>query len=434
LPNDGTGWFGPDTTLGATAPGQYGGTYTLTSGIQESVDYIASQGGGKVILKMGRYVITGAPPTYAVQSGGNSRIINLPTVPNTSPLPISIIGESHAIGQNDLYIDATGLSAFGNTNSCYVFSPTNFSQGLSLEMRNFGMRVPQNVGGVSNVGGYGGQYVNIDVQASTFPSNTNTVGFYLDGYQNGSWINMLYASGMYYAYTTSHSFFNAGIIYAGNCYAALLLEFNGNTNAVGGHIKFLGAGPCTYGITTSGSGSSGAHIDIDYYSMYIQSTGLNPSYVADIWDQEGTTTPSSIHIGTASVINSTGSPYVWQLPAIKSGTIAPGLQIDAIDSATGMIANRIVGGILTPQGFGVTTPAVPASGTNQVNGNPFPVRIYITSAGTTTAYTITDPAGNAETFSFALTEGQDITLDPNASINITYTAAPTWKWYGAYGR
>ena len=36
IPNDGAD-FGPDTTKGATAPGQYGGTYTETLGIQEGI-------------------------------------------------------------------------------------------------------------------------------------------------------------------------------------------------------------------------------------------------------------------------------------------------------------------------------------------------------------------------------------------------------------
>ena len=36
LPNDGKGGFGPDTKLGATAPGQYGSPYTKSSGIMES--------------------------------------------------------------------------------------------------------------------------------------------------------------------------------------------------------------------------------------------------------------------------------------------------------------------------------------------------------------------------------------------------------------
>ena len=37
LPNDGKGGFGPDTTKGATAPGQYGSPYTETCGIMEGI-------------------------------------------------------------------------------------------------------------------------------------------------------------------------------------------------------------------------------------------------------------------------------------------------------------------------------------------------------------------------------------------------------------
>ena len=38
IPNDGAD-FGPDTTKGATAPGQYGGTYTQTTGLKEAINY-----------------------------------------------------------------------------------------------------------------------------------------------------------------------------------------------------------------------------------------------------------------------------------------------------------------------------------------------------------------------------------------------------------
>ena len=41
IPNDGAD-FGPDTTKGATAPGQYGAPYTQTSGIQETVNYLST--------------------------------------------------------------------------------------------------------------------------------------------------------------------------------------------------------------------------------------------------------------------------------------------------------------------------------------------------------------------------------------------------------
>ena len=42
LPNDGTGWFGPDTTKGATAPGQCGSPYTQTAGTQEMLTFIGN--------------------------------------------------------------------------------------------------------------------------------------------------------------------------------------------------------------------------------------------------------------------------------------------------------------------------------------------------------------------------------------------------------
>ena len=58
LPNDGTGWFGPDTTKGATAPGQYGGSFTNTFGAQEAVNYIYNKGGGVVKIMDGMYDFT----------------------------------------------------------------------------------------------------------------------------------------------------------------------------------------------------------------------------------------------------------------------------------------------------------------------------------------------------------------------------------------
>ena len=42
-PNDGAD-FGPDTTLGATAPGQYGSPYTKTTGLKEANSYSLQQG------------------------------------------------------------------------------------------------------------------------------------------------------------------------------------------------------------------------------------------------------------------------------------------------------------------------------------------------------------------------------------------------------
>ena len=64
LPNDGTGWFGPDTTKGATATGQYGGTYTETMGTNEMFNYFASKNvGGRVYFSAGQFIFN-ATATY----------------------------------------------------------------------------------------------------------------------------------------------------------------------------------------------------------------------------------------------------------------------------------------------------------------------------------------------------------------------------------
>jgi hypothetical protein len=83
-----------------------------------------------------------------------------------------------------------------------------------------------------------------------------------------------------------------------------------------------------------------------------------------------------------------------------------------------------------PQGFAISTPTFPASGTDVTNTFAFPVRIIILTTGTTTAYQITDSLGNVQAVSTSLQAGQEITLDPAAKIRFTYTVAPTWKWYG----
>ena len=93
IPNDGAD-FGPDTTLGATAPGQYGSPYTETVGIKEGVSYVFNQNGGKVVLKAGVYSIS----STSINKYGN--LINIPTnsatngVSNSNVISITIEGEA----------------------------------------------------------------------------------------------------------------------------------------------------------------------------------------------------------------------------------------------------------------------------------------------------------------------------------------------------
>jgi len=88
--NDGAD-FGPDTLLNATSPSQYGPPYTQTSGIQEAMDYVWNNGGGRVYIKNGTYNLTGsiAPSPYnypGVLGTTYNASLNLP--------PLEIVGES----------------------------------------------------------------------------------------------------------------------------------------------------------------------------------------------------------------------------------------------------------------------------------------------------------------------------------------------------
>jgi hypothetical protein len=94
LPNDGTGWFGPDTTKGATAPGQYGSPYTQTVGVQEVTSYVIAQGGGTIMFKRGKYDLTNAPNQNVGNSTTAYTLISLPNISSSdSTVNISFIGE-----------------------------------------------------------------------------------------------------------------------------------------------------------------------------------------------------------------------------------------------------------------------------------------------------------------------------------------------------
>ena len=80
IPNDGAD-FGPDTTLNATAPGQYGSPYTETVGINEAGSYLSKAitsangvagGGGKIVLVDSLTYQISAPIVIDAYSGSAS--------------------------------------------------------------------------------------------------------------------------------------------------------------------------------------------------------------------------------------------------------------------------------------------------------------------------------------------------------------------------
>jgi len=79
--NDGAD-FGPDTLLNATSPSQYGPPFSNTGGIQEAINYVATQGGGEIRLTQGTFNITSTERVT----------INIPF-----NVPIRILGEGKGI-------------------------------------------------------------------------------------------------------------------------------------------------------------------------------------------------------------------------------------------------------------------------------------------------------------------------------------------------
>ena len=105
LPNDGKGGFGPDTTLGATAPGQYGSPYTESTGIQEGSNYAI------VIMWQQLYQI---PPTIVLSTGIFN--INTPFTINYKPSGNPNLSLRNWVFKGQA---STGTWIFSNHNSGY---------------------------------------------------------------------------------------------------------------------------------------------------------------------------------------------------------------------------------------------------------------------------------------------------------------------------
>ena len=164
LPNDGKGGFGPDTTKGATAPGQYGSPYTQTSGIQEAInslplryieEYDVYSPTGRIYIKSGVYNCTdtitintmaqveiigevmsasvevGAHPSVGggvyINSTGSSGAI----IESTSS-PQAMVGR---IRLENLYIQYTLPSGYSSINGNTIINTSNFNETILIGIR-----------------------------------------------------------------------------------------------------------------------------------------------------------------------------------------------------------------------------------------------------------------------------------------------------------
>jgi hypothetical protein len=179
LPNDGTGWFGPDTTKGATAPGQYGSPYTETSGIQEAIEY--AQSNYEIKLLSGKFNVSSA--------------INI----TYNGVQISGIGGNYQGGMNNF----SGFSLLNTIinvissgiNAIEIITPGVYNLGLNNMAINFttsstGHGIYANPG-ASTIGLMGNKWENIYIANV----DINHYGFYIVNAVYNTYIRLGYSTG-----------------------------------------------------------------------------------------------------------------------------------------------------------------------------------------------------------------------------------------------
>ena len=413
LPNDGTGWFGPDTTSGATAPGQYGSPYTKEYGIQESVNYAVNNAGGKIYL-IGNF-----------NFGNYMPYIVFPDNTSNTPIPISIEGGGTGTidvpfgtfyGFSPQYI--TGLSIlYVNILSLTNSVPSNFMftvpPGYNVKFKDIITTFPpasspnlNPINGFFTIKGNTSAYFyNVSVQPYTDPSASgyyysNVYGFYLNTPNYDVVYDNCNALGLNFGFTLgAHTYCN-------NCDA--IWDYIGYFFVYGDHPSYINNSLAHACIIVMGSNVGTivtvyGNINIEWYtSGYWQTLALYST------------------LGIAGTVfyghlYAQGHPYGDNGSQIIPLSFMPSGHYIVIDQ---------------PVQPAPTTPSVPASGTAQQNTNPYAVNVYV-YGGVVTEIQITK-SGIAYTIFSNSTgvamSGQHFPLKNTDSITVTYTTAPTWEW------
>ena len=122
-----------------------------------------------------------------------------------------------------------------------------------------------------------------------------------------------------------------------------------------------------------------------------------------------------------------GSALIFGPEARDNVVYATNVPLGDITNNATVPNNKIIP--LTPLGFNVTTPTLPANFAGSVrNRTSFTVVATIETAGSVTSWVLTDSNGGSQNFSSGLYAGQTIILEPGDQIVMFYGSAPTWNW------
>ena len=441
-PNDGAD-FGPDTTLGATAPGQYGSPYTETTGIQEAVNYLLPDG-GTIFLRKGKYKISSIT-TYNVYNGGATTQLIAIALPFTysrgtsaNLIPIQIIGEAPGgLGSYDsnapLLENGTVIDVSEITSSNFgVFQPLFPSNSTEYSNNNSSIQ--------SGIAVY---MENIYTLHPTMPDN-QSYGFYVNNVSSFKGVNIGSVT------VDSQSNVNAGNVGQpdnSNPYTGIVMPQSGNFGvntlinpvvsgfnygiAFGSHsvvinpfIQF-----CITGIGPIGNYGHTALIimpniqncvyDIGYANVAAFSGPI--SFHVQLLDTEDNTT-TSYWFKNQYTINDSDNRFTGTISFLQNTTLS---DLPTINGGQNLKWILSPSQVPTP-----TTPSVPASATAQENTNPYAVDVYV-YGGDVTEIQITKGGTAYTVFSVSTAiamSGQAYKLNPGDSITLTYSTAPSWEW------
>ena len=423
IPNDGAD-FGPDTTKGATAPGQYGSPYTETLGLQDAFNYLLANNGGKIFVTNGYYELgeniigitaTSSPSGYIVPG----------TYSPTNQITIDIEGESaitntpNAVAISDITVAGVVIHST-NLKGQYTAVLSFYSANVALRIKNIIISQPQ------YTSGYG---MKMAFELSTTNSNSIVLKncfAMVDENADAGVGTPNYAAG-----------FDTGRYYEGG-YPVIFENCNTFGYPVGflaaSHTSFIGSGAiyCSTAVVFYESDHPIIFNNFDIADcsiyLYVSSTVSAPVYIYGTINIEWQTASSNYNI-TNFVYDPdnylTGEIQLQSHQAGDTSTFTP-LALSTMNNNGGLYL-RIM---QKPNNPAPTTPSVPASGTAQQNTNPYPVDVYV-YGGDVTEIQITKGGTAYTVFSVSTAiamSGQAYKLNPSDSITVTYTTAPTWEW------
>jgi hypothetical protein len=459
--NDGAD-YGPDTTG------------TETAGIQEALNSVSSSGGtvyllpGTFTLKaqvtspvswiddpnillngVSGVAIIGAPGGTVVLTPGNtynySDILMLYKCSDIVISGIRFLANSSGLGSTDnagglaiessqrIHVADCHLDSFHGSSIVgdWIFDSTfervliTTSAGSNTIYRGFDVGFVQNIvvrdSSVSLPGGYG---FNVFYNATT-----------VDGNESGRTLNEEYSSNQIRLISSLWFSCSTGIVFS-DVIDSAIVDCDVYLNAVTG-INIISNTPCAT-VSPQGNEILGCRIwqngagGSNQGGAQINSNGQCSVEVrilsCDFYDNDAIglaiVNPENIVVAQATLFR---NRYTSNQVTAIGGTSGPIVGVGLSTSSEFPSLITACPGY-NPQGFAVSTPAVPTSGTAYASTFPFPVAIrFVTASGA--SYKLTDRLGNVSTSAFAAVAGGYVQLDPGCSITPTY-ATLTWEFYG----